>query len=234
MSDKDPQNALPVCDKNDGVKKRTASEDSSSKSGFSRRDFIRGTGLAGVAVSATVLLGDEVAKAAGRPQQTGGKWIGPQAVDVTLRINDQPRTLQLEPRVTLLDALRDRLDLTGAKKVCDRATCGACTVIIDGKAVYACTTLAIDAQGRDIQTIEGLAPEGELHPLSQAFVNNDAQQCGFCTPGFVMACKAYLDHEKNPTYEGVQQSLGGNLCRCGTYMGIRHAVLEAAKKGGQA
>ena len=86
----------------------------------------------------------------------------------------------------------------------------------------------------NIQTIEGLAPEGELHPVSQAFVNNDAQQCGFCTPGFVMACKAYLDHEKSPTYEGVKQSLGGNLCRCGTYMGVRHAVLEAAKKGGQA
>jgi xanthine dehydrogenase YagT iron-sulfur-binding subunit len=213
--------------------KRTVPEDPSSKSGFSRRDFIRGTGLAGVAVSATVLLGDEVAKAAGRPQASG-KWIGPGPADITLRINGQSRSLQLEPRVTLLDALRDRLDLTGAKKVCDRATCGACTVIIDGKAVYACTTLAIDAQGRDIQTIEGLAPEGELHPLSQAFVNNDAQQCGFCTPGFVMACKAYLDHEKNPTYEGVQQSLGGNLCRCGTYMGVRHAVLEAAKKGGQA
>lgn len=230
MSDKGPQDAR---GKDEVPKKQTVSEDSSSKSGFSRRDFIRGTGLAGMAVSATVLLGDEVAKAAGRPQ-TGGKWIGPEAVDVTLRINGQPHSLQLEPRVTLLDALRDRLDLTGAKKVCDRGTCGACTVIIDGKAVYACTTLTIDAQGRDIQTIEGLAPEGELHPLSQAFVNNDAQQCGFCTPGFVMACKAYLDHEPNPTYEGVQQSLGGNLCRCGTYMGVRHAVLEAAKKGGQA
>jgi xanthine dehydrogenase YagT iron-sulfur-binding subunit len=230
MSNKDPQDAR---GKDEVPQKQTVSEDSSSKSGFSRRDFIRGTGLAGMAVSATVLLGDEVGKAAGRPQ-TGGKWIGPEAVDVTLRINGQPHSLQLEPRVTLLDALRDRLDLTGAKKVCDRGTCGACTVIIDGKAVYACTTLAIDAQGRDIQTIEGLAPEGELHPLSQAFVNNDAQQCGFCTPGFVMACKAYLDHEPNPTYEGVQQSLGGNLCRCGTYMGVRHAVLEAAKKGGQA
>jgi xanthine dehydrogenase YagT iron-sulfur-binding subunit len=233
MSDKNPQDAPQAHEKDDVPKKRTVSEDSSIETGFSRRDFIRGTGLASVAVSATVLLGDEVAKAAGR-LQSGSKWIGPEAVDVTLRINGQPHTLQLEPRVTLLDALRDRLDLTGAKKVCDRATCGACTVIIDGKAVYACTTLAIDAQGRDIQTIEGLAPEGELHPLSQAFVNNDAQQCGFCTPGFVMACKAYLDHEKNPTYEGVQQSLGGNLCRCGTYMGIRHAVLEAAKKGGQA
>lgn len=213
--------------------KRTLLEDPTSKGGFSRRDFIKGTGIAGVAVSATVLLGDEVAKAAGRPQ-TGGKWLGPHAVDITLRINGQSHQLQLEPRVTLLDALRDRLDLTGAKKVCDRGTCGACTVIIDGKAVYSCTTLAIDAQGREIETIEGLATEGNLHPVSAAFVNNDAQQCGFCTPGFVMACKAYLDHESNPTYEGVKQSLGGNLCRCGTYMGIRHSVLEAAQKGGRA
>jgi xanthine dehydrogenase YagT iron-sulfur-binding subunit len=157
-------------------------------------------------------------------------WPG----DITLRINGQARKLQVEPRVTLLDALRNRLDLTGAKKVCDRATCGACTVIIDGKAHYSCTTLAIDAQGHDILTIEGIAPEDKLHPVSQAFVDNDAQQCGFCTPGFVMASKAYLDQEPNPTYEGVQKALGGNLCRCGTYMGVRRAVLEAAKKGGRA
>jgi xanthine dehydrogenase YagT iron-sulfur-binding subunit len=206
---------------------------SDEQAGFSRRDFIRGTGLASVAVSATVLLGDGVAKASGRAQG-GGKWMGPGPVDVTLRINGQERKLQIEPRVTLLDALRNRLDLTGAKKVCDRATCGACTVIIDGKAHYSCTTLAIDAQGHDILTIEGIAPEDKLHPVSQAFVDNDAQQCGFCTPGFVMASKAYLDHEPNPTYEGVQKALGGNLCRCGTYMGVRHAALEAAKKGGRA
>lgn len=220
-------------EKDEHPKKRTALDEPSNKTGFSRRDFIKGTGIASVAVSATVLLGDEVAKAAGRPVG-GGKWLGPEAVDVTLRINGQSHTLQLQPRVTLLDALRDRLDLTGAKKVCDRATCGACTVIIDGKAVYSCTTLAIDAQGRNIETIEGLGTETDLHPMSTAFVNNDAQQCGFCTPGFVMSCKAYLDHEPNPTYEGIKASLGGNLCRCGTYMGIRHAVLEAAKKGGQA
>lgn len=220
-------------DANELRTKRTLPDDPSAKSAFSRRDFIKGTGIAGVAVSATVLLGDEVAKAAGRPQ-SGGKWVGPGPTDIMLHINGQSHSLQFEPRVTLLDALRDRLDLTGAKKVCDRGTCGACTVIMDGKAVYSCTTLAIDAQGRDIQTIEGIAAEGDLHPVSAAFVNNDAQQCGFCTPGFVMACKAYLDHEPNPTYEGVKQSLGGNLCRCGTYMGIRHAVLEAAKKGGQA
>ena len=224
--------------RNDDVEERVKDERSKraaadEPTGFSRRDFIKGTGLASVAVSATVLLGDEVAKAAGKAQGEG-KWIGPGPVDITLRINGQARKLQVEPRVTLLDALRNRLDLTGAKKVCDRATCGACTVIIDGKAHYSCTTLAIDAQGHDILTIEGIASEDKLHPVSQAFVDNDAQQCGFCTPGFVMASKAYLDQEANPTYEGVQKALGGNLCRCGTYMGVRRAVLEAAKKGGRA
>lgn len=228
----------PGAGRNDDVEERVKDERSKraaadEPTGFSRRDFIKGTGLASVAVSATVLLGDEVAKAAGRAQGEG-KWIGPGPVDITLRINGQARKLQVEPRVTLLDALRNRLDLTGAKKVCDRATCGACTVIIDGKAHYSCTTLAIDAQGHDILTIEGIAPEDKLHPVSQAFVDNDAQQCGFCTPGFVMASKAYLDQEANPTYEGVQKALGGNLCRCGTYMGVRRAVLEAAKKGGRA
>jgi xanthine dehydrogenase YagT iron-sulfur-binding subunit len=224
MSNKYPQDNQP---------RNQHTADESPTGGFSRRDFMKGTGLASMAVSATVLLGDQVAKAAGQAQGAA-KWIGPGPVDVTLNINGQPHQLQLEPRLTLLDALRDRLDLTGAKKVCDRATCGACTVIIDGKAVYSCTTLAIDAQGHDILTIEGLAAEDKLHPISAAFVNNDAQQCGFCTPGFVMSCKAYLDHEKNPTYEGLQKSLGGNLCRCGTYMGIRHAVLEASQTGGRA
>ncbi len=241
MSNKNPHGAPPAEHKDDPhprqngdhPRKRNGSGESSSSAGVSRRDFIRGTGIAGVAMSATALLGDEVAKAAGRAQGEG-KWMGPGPVDITLRINGQSHKLQLEPRVTLLDALRNNLDLTGAKKVCDRATCGACTVIIDGKPHYSCTTLALDAQGHEIETIEGLGTEDKLHPLSQAFVNQDAQQCGFCTPGFVMACKAYLDQEKNPTYEGLQKSLGGNLCRCGTYMGIRHAVLEAAKNGGRA
>ena len=226
MDDKDSKRKAPP-------RRKSSGDSGGGSNDFSRRDFIRGTGIAGVAVSASVLLGNEVARAAGRPL-AGEPWMGPGAVPVTLRINGQARKLEIEPRVTLLDALRDRLDITGAKKVCDRGTCGACTVIVDGKAVYSCTTLAIEAQGRDILTIEGLAPEGELHPVSEAFVNNDAQQCGFCTPGFVMACKAYLDHEPHPTYEGVQRALGGNLCRCGTYIGVRHAVLEAAKKGGLA
>jgi xanthine dehydrogenase YagT iron-sulfur-binding subunit len=203
----------------------------------SRRDFIKGTGVAGVAVTAGALLGETLLEASRTSAAVGsGNVLGPGPVPVTLQVNGQEKHLQLEPRVTLLDALRDRLDLTGAKKVCDRGTCGACTVIVDGKAIYSCAMLAIDAEGHKIETIEGLAPEGQLHPVSQAFVDNDAQQCGFCTPGFVMACKAYLDEEPHPTYEGVQKALGGNLCRCGTYMGVRRAVLEAAQKmkGGQA
>jgi xanthine dehydrogenase YagT iron-sulfur-binding subunit len=225
MSDKDSRP--------DNLPNQASSKNSSVTGEFSRREFIKGTGIASMAVSATVLLGDELAKAA-TPQTTGAKWLGPGAVPISLKINGKMHNLEVEPRVTLLDALRDRLDITGAKKVCDRGTCGACTMIVDGKAVYSCAMLAIEAQGQDILTIEGLAPEGQIHPLSQAFVDHDAQQCGFCTPGFVMACKAYLDQEPNPTYEGVQKALGGNLCRCGTYMGIRHAVLQAAKKGGLA
>jgi xanthine dehydrogenase YagT iron-sulfur-binding subunit len=202
----------------------SASDRESSK-GFSRRQFIKGTGLA---VSASVFVPDGLLKAA-MPEETPGV-SGPGEVPVRLRINGREHQLRLEPRVTLLDALRNRLDMTGAKKVCDRATCGACTVIMDGHPVYSCTVLAIDAQGKSIETIEGLAPEGKLHPVSQAFVDNDAQQCGFCTPGFVMAVKAFLDKHPHPTYDEVRASLGGNLCRCGTYMGIRKAALEAAAK----
>ena len=164
-----------------------------------------------------------------------GNVAGPGAVPVTLKINGKPYNLNLEPRVTLIDALRNSLDHTGAKKVCDRATCGACTVIMGGKAVYSCTVLAVEAQDQEIQTIEGISEGNRLHPVSAAFVNHDAQQCGYCTPGFVMASKAFLDKHPNPTMADVEKGLGGNLCRCGTYMGVRKAVLEAARtmKGGR-
>ncbi len=137
--------------------------------------------------------------------------------------------------VTLLDALRNYLDYTGAKKVCDRATCGSCTVILGGKMVYSCSVLAIEAQGKDITTVEGLSANGKLAPIQAAFVENDAQQCGFCTPGFVVACKAFLDKHPSPTLADVEKGLGGNLCRCGTYAGVRQAVLAAANtmRGGQ-
>ena len=193
------------------------------KAGVSRRGFISGVGLGSGALG-TGLLEKEVEAAAG-----SANVAGPGPVPITLNINGKPIKLSVEPRVTLLDALRNDLELTGAKRVCDRGTCGACTVIVNGKTVYSCSTLAIDAQGKDIQTIEGLGAPGKLHPVSQAFWNNDAQQCGYCTPGFVMACKGFLDENPNPTMEDVRHGLGGNLCRCGTYMGVRQAVLEAAK-----
>ena len=124
------------------------------------------------------------------------------------------------------------LALDDAKRVCDRGTCGACTVLMDNKAVYSCSVLAIDAQSAQITTVEGLGEPGHLHPIQQAFIDNDAQQCGFCTPGFVVATKAFLDQHPNPTPEQIKHGLGGNFCRCGTYAGMRAAVLQAAKTKG--
>jgi xanthine dehydrogenase YagT iron-sulfur-binding subunit len=198
-----------------------------AKSGVSRRGFIRGVGLGGT-------LGAGVLERSARGQQSPAV-VGPGPAPITLQVNGKPHQLTVEPRVTLLDALRDRLGLTGAKKVCDRGNCGACTVIIGGKAAYACTVLAIDAQGKDIQTIESLTEGSQPHPLIPAFVQNDAQQCGFCTPGFVMASKALLAENPSPTLDEVEYGLSGNLCRCGTYMGLRKAVLQASQemKGGK-
>ena len=193
------------------------------KSNFSRRGFLQGVGITSGALTTGILETEAEA-------QTGAKIAGPGEVPITLQINGKPYRTSVEPRTTLLDTLRHRLDLTAAKRVCDRGTCGACTVIIDSKVMYSCTVLAIDAQGRQIQTLEGLSQNGKPHPVSQAFVNNDAQQCGYCTPGFVMAAKGFLDKHPNPSYEDVKKGLGGNLCRCGTYVGVRKAVLEAAKE----
>ena len=201
-------------------------------SGFSRRDFLK---VGGISLTAPLVMGHRVVKAAGADV----KVFGPEKASIELMINGKKMTASVEPRVTLLEALRHELDLTGAKRICDRATCGACTVIIDGKPAYSCTVLAIEAQGRAVTTVEGLMNGDKLHPVQQAFVDNDAQQCGFCTPGFVVACKAFLDKNPNPTPEEVKHGLGGNLCRCGTYIGVRAAVQQAAsvqkaaRKGGR-
>lgn len=157
--------------------------------------------------------------------------VGPDPVSINLNINGKNHDLKVEPRVTLIDALRNQLDYTGAKKVCDRATCGACTVMLDGAPVYACTTFAIEAQGRRIETIEGISTDDNVHPLQENFVKHDAQQCGFCTPGFVMAGKAIIDENPRPSMSQVEEGLCGNICRCGTYVGLRQAVYDAAGKG---
>jgi xanthine dehydrogenase YagT iron-sulfur-binding subunit len=204
-----------------------AADQRGATTGLSRRTFLRG----GAAVGAlgTVLLRAEPVPAAPAPhREEGAEILGPGPVPVRLQINGQVHELELEPRVTLLDALRDHLQMTGAKRVCDRGTCGACTVQMAGRPVYACSVLALEAEGTAITTIESLASGTQLHPLQAAFVENDAQQCGFCTPGFVMAAKSLLDRVPAPKLEDLEHGLAGNFCRCGTYAGIRRAVLSLA------
>ena len=195
------------------------------KNGFSRRGFIRGVGLSSGAVGAGVL--ETVALTESAAAATS---MGPAAVPITLKINGKPTNLTVEPRVTLLDALRNYIGMTGAKRVCDRGTCGACTVIVNGKVIYSCTTLAIDAQGKDIQTIEGIAPAGKLHAVSAAFVNNDGQQCGYCTPGMILAAVHLLEKKPQPALTDIREGLAGNLCRCTGYMQIFEAVAKAARQ----
>ncbi|AGB45520.1 (2Fe-2S)-binding protein [Mesorhizobium sp. CO1-1-7] len=153
-------------------------------------------------------------------------------IPVHLDINGQHHTLELEPRVTLLDALRDRLGLTGTKKGCDHGQCGACTVHVDGERVLACLTLAAQAEGRAITTIEGLAREGELHPVQAAFLEQDAFQCGYCTPGQIMSAVACIREGHAGSDEEIREYMAGNLCRCGAYphivAAVRQAALEAA------
>jgi xanthine dehydrogenase YagT iron-sulfur-binding subunit len=188
-----------------------------------RRAFLKTVGVTGIA--AGVLggaEGDAQAHAGARP-------LGPGAVPITLTIDGKSHALEVEPRVTLLDAMRDRLDKTGLKRVCDRGSCGACTAIIDGRTVYTCSTLAIEAQGKDIRTIEGLSQGTALHPVQQAIIEHDGTMCGFCTPGFVMAAVALLEKHPKPTVEQVREGLDGNICRCGTYKGLLAAVLEGRK-----
>ena len=189
--------------------------------GISRRSFLRGG--VGSALAGGALLGGERASATA-VDEAGAGFVGPGEIAIELRVDGTVHELRVEPRVTLLDALRDRLEVTGPKRVCDRATCGACTVLEDGKPIYACTRLAIEAEGREITTVEGLGTPEKLHPVQAAFVANDAQQCGYCTPGFVVACAALLADHPQPTHQQVIQGLGGNLCRCGTYSGIRRVV----------
>jgi xanthine dehydrogenase YagT iron-sulfur-binding subunit len=202
-----------------------ASKDDDAKR-VSRRSLFLGVGAA--AAITPVLDGYEPPRAP--PAATGVS--GPGAVGVVLRVNGAETRVAVEPRQTLADVLRFELGLTGTKVGCDRGACSACTVLADGTPVLACTTFALDAVGREITTIEGLARGGQLHPVQEAFIEHDAMQCGFCTQGMVMSCAALLSRKRGVTVDDVRAATSGNLCRCGTYHDVFDATLAAARKMG--
>ena len=155
---------------------------------------------------------------------------GPGEADIAFTVNGAPAQVRAAPRRTLLDTLRETLALTGTKKVCDEGTCGACTVLVEGRPVYSCMTLAITCEGKSIETIEGIAKDGELHPVQRAFIDADAFQCGFCTPGQIMSIVALLRENNAPTEDDVRRAVAGNLCRCGAYPNIVKAGVSAGKR----
>lgn len=189
---------------------------------FGRRGLFLGIGAATATLPA--LEGCEPARA---PATAGGA-LGPGVVTATLRVNGAEHQVQVEPRQTLAEVLRFGIGLTGTKVGCDRGACSACTVWIDRVPVLACTTFVLDAVGRDVTTIEGLAPGDALHPVQQAFIDHDAMQCGFCTPGMVMSCAALLARKPDANLDDVRAATSGNLCRCGTYAKVFEATLSVA------
>jgi len=204
------------------ARKPPAPDDQSRVPGFSRRNFLK---TAGVGAAASTVVG------VGASCSTTPTVIGPDAATLKLRVNGATRNVTVEPRVTLLNALRNELDLTGAKQVCDRGGCGGCTVLLDGDPIKACLMLAADAEGHEITTVEGLGTPEKMSPLQEAFVEADALQCGFCTPGFVVSGTALLAKNPDPTLDEIKDGLAGNLCRCGTYSRIFEAVQKTAGRG---
>jgi len=202
--------------------------DRPKKGAVTRRAFFRG---AGVAAATSAILGQMPAFAEDDAKSDAVRSQGPGPVKITLVVNGAKRVVEVEPRRTLLDTLRLNLDITGAKPVCDRGTCGACTIWLDGTPVYACTILAVEAEGRAITTVEGLGTPEKPSAVQKAFWREDAMQCGFCTPGFVMSTAwAVKTYGKSLTAEQVKAATAGNLCRCGTYPHVIRAALAAAKE----
>lgn len=189
------------------------------RAAFSRRAFLQGA-------SAAAVVGTAPAASPTAPPKP--EVFGPGEHEIRLSINGASRLVKVETRTTLLDALRDRLDLTGAKKICDRGACGGCTVLVDGVTVNSCLMLAMDAVGAEVRTVESLSADGKVHPLVQNFVHCDAMQCGFCTPGMVMSSYSCLQRRGKPTREQMQADLSGNICRCGTYGRIFEAIDRTA------
>jgi xanthine dehydrogenase YagT iron-sulfur-binding subunit len=191
----------------------------------SRRAFLKGMGTSAIATSiaASPLSLPSSAEAA-PPPALKEAWI-------QLNVNDKIHRLKVKSHWTLLEVLRKEIGLTGTKKFCDRGSCGACTVIMDGKAVYACSRLAVEADGKKILTIEGLLQGEKLHPVQEAFLEHDGMQCGFCTPGQIMSVKALLDKNPRPTQADIKEGLSGNICRCSAYPKILKSAMAAAQRG---
>jgi xanthine dehydrogenase YagT iron-sulfur-binding subunit len=206
-------------------KKNSDAVPDSANAGVTRRAFLKRAGAGAAGITAASVL--DLSSAA---QERDNRIIlGPGAVPVTLSVNGRSRQVNIEPRTTLADVLRTDLGLTGTKVVCDRGSCSACTVWLDKMPVCSCLTLSLDAAPHQITTIEGLANGEQLHPVQAAFIEHDALQCGFCTPGMIMSCAALVERNPNPSLEDVKIATSGNLCRCGTYPKVFDATLAAAK-----
>jgi len=192
---------------------------------MSRRGFLKGAGLS---TAGSVLMTSEVF--AFEFEEDKGKELGPEAMTIQMKVNGMIKSLSVEPRTTLAAALRDHLELTGTKVVCDRGSCSACTVYLDGEPVNSCMMSVFDVGDKEVTTIEGISKNGDLHPVQEAFIEHDASQCGYCTPGMVMTCVHLLDNNDDPSLDDVKSATRGNLCRCGTHPHVFKATLAAAKK----
>jgi aerobic-type carbon monoxide dehydrogenase small subunit (CoxS/CutS family) len=197
--------------------------------GTTRRTFLKSAGLVSASVASLDAL-HEVSDA--KVAAARARAVGPDKVAIKLRINNQVHALNIEPRATLAEVLRDELHMTGTKIVCDRGACSACTVMLEKTPICSCMTLAMDVGSRNVTTIEGLAKGDDLHSMQAAFVAHDGLQCGFCTSGMVMSCAALLDRNPNPTLTDVKTAISGNICRCGTYPKVFEAVLAASQNKG--
>jgi xanthine dehydrogenase YagT iron-sulfur-binding subunit len=202
-----------------------AQTDSASPTGISRRELIAGAAVAGAGLAASAVTSKAIGRSLGAPSASQPSGTVP----VTLRINGRQYDLTIEPRVTLLDALRENLGLTGTKMGCDHGQCGACTVLIDGRRINSCLTLAVMHQGREITTIEGLARGDTLHPVQAAFVEFDGFQCGYCTPGQICSAVGLLNEGHASTPEEIREQMSGNICRCGAYPNIVKAVQQTMR-----
>lgn len=193
---------------------------------ISRRSFIRGAGLT---TAGSVLIPSTAFAFEYKEGFRTGKEYGPNAMIIQMKVNGKINSLRVEPRTTLASALRDQLELTGTKVACDRGSCSACTVYLEGKPVNACMMSVFDVGDKEITTIEGISDDGELHAVQQAFIDHDASQCGFCTPGMIMSSVHLVENNSNPTLEDVKKATRGNLCRCGTHPHVFKATLAATK-----